>query len=66
MPKFTVIIEATISDSFPVEAETKEEALAIAAENYAKGVFVLDPANIDESRAAVIDGGCDEPEWREI
>ncbi|MBO7393625.1 MAG: hypothetical protein J6U98_05430 [Abditibacteriota bacterium] len=66
MPKYTIIIEATISDSFPVEADSPEEALAVAAENYANGVFVIDPQNIDEARAAVIDGGCDEPEWKEI
>ncbi len=41
--KFEILIEETISDTFYVDAETREEALSMARQKYQHGDFILEP-----------------------
>lgn len=44
--RFNILIEETVSDTFHVNAKTREEALLIAREKYRRGEFVLAPGNL--------------------
>ena len=44
--KFEILIEETISDTFYVEAETREEALSMARQKYQHGDFILEPGHL--------------------
>ena len=44
--KFKITIEEVITDDFWVEAETMEEAMEIAQNNYYSGEFVLEPGSL--------------------
>lgn len=44
--KISVTIEETISEAFEVEAESLEEAIALAEEKYYKGEFVLEAPDV--------------------
>lgn len=44
--QFEILIEETISDTFLINATTKEEAIRLAYEKYKKGEFLLAPGNL--------------------
>ena len=44
--KFEILIEETISDTFYVEAETREEVLSMARQKYQHGDFILEPGHL--------------------
>lgn len=44
--KFEILIEETISDTFYVDAETREEALSMARQKYQNGDFILEPGHL--------------------
>ncbi len=44
--KFEILIEETISDTFCVDAETREEALSMARQKYQHGDFILEPGHL--------------------
>ena len=46
MKIFKITIEETVSETFDIEAETMEEAMEIAEENYNNGDLVLEPGNL--------------------
>lgn len=58
--KYKVIIEEHVTETFCVEANSVDEALAITAEKYYDCEFVLEPGNISYRGMAI-----EEPEIRE-
>lgn len=44
--KFEILIEETISDTFYVDAETREEELSMARQKYQHGDFILEPGHL--------------------
>lgn len=44
--KFEILIEETISDTFYVDAETREKALSMARQKYQHGDFILEPGHL--------------------
>ncbi len=51
--RYIVSIEETISEDFEVYAETREDALEIAAKRYKNCEFVLDPGNLIYKQMAI-------------
>jgi hypothetical protein len=67
MPKFKVIIEEHVSETFEVEAEDIGVAMEIAEEKYNNGEFVLEPGNLTAKlMMAESDDGKDVTEWVEF
>jgi hypothetical protein len=67
MRKFKVHIEETISDTFTVEAETMEEAMAFAEYEYAVGNFVIHPQTPTcRQMMAECDENGEATEWEEF
>jgi hypothetical protein len=65
--KYTLVIEETVTDEFEVFAESREEALKKAIENYKKGIFVLEPGHVQHRQMAVVDPRKkDEIDWVEF
>lgn len=56
MPKFTVIIEETVSQDFDIEANSQEEAIKIARDKYRNGEFVLEPGNLELAQVMLYNG----------
>lgn len=56
MPKFTVVIEETVSQDFDVEANSQEEAIKIARDKYRNGEFVLEPGNLELAQIMLCNG----------
>lgn len=48
--RYTVLIEETVSEDFPVDAESEKEAEEKARELYRAGKLVLEPGNPEEVR----------------
>ena len=46
MPLYRINIEEMIVDTFEVEADSEDEAMEIAVDNYNSGIFVLEPGNL--------------------
>lgn len=44
--QFEILIEETISDTFCINANNKQEAILIAQEKYRQGEFILAPGNL--------------------
>ena len=67
MKKFKIVIEEMVSEEFEIEAETLEEAMEIAEEQYNNGTIVLEPGNLVAKQMMVEDvdtGEC--TEWTEF
>ena len=67
MKKFKITIEEMFSDQFEIEAETMEEAMEIAEEQYKEGFLVLEPGNLVAKQMCGEDpdtGDC--TEWTEF
>ena len=43
---FEILIEETISDTFYINAHTREEAVLLAQKKYRQGEFVLEPGHL--------------------
>ncbi len=63
--KYRILIEEVVSETFEVEAKTKEEALKIASHNYRECEFVLEPGNLESARMTLCDDDNDK-EWYDI
>ena len=61
--KYSISIEETIVGNFEVEANSKEEALAIAKNKYDNCEFVNEPGDLVEKRIAVKTNDEDVEEW---
>lgn len=57
--KYIIEIEETVVGNFEVEANSKEEALAIAKNKYDNCEFVNEPGELVEKRFAVRNNGED-------
>lgn len=66
MAKYTVTIEETVSQSFEVEAESAEEAMAIAEQKYNDGEFVLEPGELVSKQMAITSPDSETTEWTEF
>lgn len=67
MKKFRITIEEIVSEQFEIEAETLEEAMEIAEEEYNEGLLVLEPGTLVAKQMAGTDpdtGDC--TEWTEF
>lgn len=64
--KFVITIEEMLSDDFEVDAETAEEAMRIAEENYHTGKFVLVPGNLIFKQMAISSPTDETIEWTEF
>lgn len=67
MKKFKIVIEEMVSEEFEIEAETLEEAMEIAEEQYNNGTIVLEPGNLVAKQMMAEDvdtGEC--TEWTEF
>lgn len=51
--QFNISIEELISDTFSIEAESKEEALEKARALYREGDLVLEPGNLLDTKFTV-------------
>ena len=52
--KYFVNIEETVNGVFEVEANSKEEAYAVARDKYNNGEFVNEPGNVSFVQASVM------------
>ena len=66
MKKFIIAIEETVVDTFEVEANSAEEAMEIAEENYGNGEFVLKPGEVTFKQMSVIKPSEESTEWVEF
>lgn len=66
MSKFTVTIEEMVSQGFAVEAESAEEAMAIAEQKYHDGEFVLAPGELVSKQMAITSPESEATEWMEF
>lgn len=67
MKKFIIAIEEIVSEQFEIEAETMEEAMEIAEDQYKKGILVLEPGTLVAKQMCGTDpstGDC--TEWSEF
>lgn len=53
MKKYIVTIEETVVQGFEIEAESAEEAFALAEEQYDAGELVLEPGEVQMVQIAV-------------
>ena len=61
---FELTIEEVVSETFIIEANTHEEAVNIAKEQYDKGELVLNPGNLLSKKLAITnDENADSIEW---
>lgn len=60
MEKYKIIIEEHISKEFEVEANSPEEAEAIAEANYASGEWVVDSESVNAKLMAIAEPGTDD------
>ena len=60
MTRYQVIIEATVSQTFAVPADSPQQARYIAAVKYDSGEFALEPCHLVQARVAVHDPNGDE------
>lgn len=67
MKTFKITIEETVSETFDIEAETMEEAMEIAEEQYDEGSLVLEPGNLVAKQMMAEDEESGEStEWTEF
>jgi hypothetical protein len=64
--KYKIVIEETVAQEFEVEADSKEQALEEAKQNYYNCNFVLEPGEVQYKQMAVVDNDIDEYEWIEF
>ena len=53
MTQYQVVIEATVSQTFAVPADSPQQARYIAALKYDNGEFALEPGHLLQTRVAV-------------
>ena len=66
MKKFIIAIEETVVDEFEVEANSAEEAMEIAQENYRNGEFVLEPGEVTFKQMSVVKPSEESTGWVEF
>ena len=66
MKEYIITIEETVSQEFIVAAESEEEAMEIAEQNYNEGIFVLEPGNLTSKQMMCENPDGDVTEWVEF
>ena len=67
MKTFKITIEETVSETFDIEAETIEEAMEIAENDYNNGFLILEPGNLVAKQMMAEDEETNETtEWVEF
>lgn len=66
MKKYTITIEEMISKDFEIEANTAEEAMALAEYRYRAGEYVLAPGNLVAKQMAISSPNNEPTEWTEF
>ena len=66
MKKYIVTIEETVVQDFEIEAESAEEAFALAEEQYDAGELVLGPGEVQMVQIAVRGSGDEDVELTEL
>ncbi|MFR1565666.1 MAG: DpnD/PcfM family protein [Christensenellales bacterium] len=66
MKKYTITIEEMISEHFVIEANTAEEAMALAEDGYYAGKYVLAPGNLVAKQMAISSPADETTEWTEF
>ncbi len=66
MKKYIITIEESISKDFGIEADTAEEAMAIAEHRYRNGEYVLDPGDLVAKQMAITSPCNEATEWKEF
>lgn len=63
MKKYRVVIEETISEIFEIEADSEEEAVSGAIQEYNKGNFVVSADNVEYRQISVVDENGEFTDW---
>lgn len=66
MKKFVIAIEETVVEEFEVKANSANEALYIAQNNYKKGEFVISPGEVQSKKISVVNPKSESSEWIEF
>ncbi|MBR1806148.1 MAG: hypothetical protein IJ774_07175 [Selenomonadaceae bacterium] len=66
MKKYHVVIEETVSDTFEVEATSKENAISAAIREYNAGNFVVGSDNVEHRQISVVDDDGELTDWVEF
>ena len=66
MKKYIVTIKETVVQDFEIEAESAEEAFALAEEQYDAGELVLEPGEVQMVQIAVSDPDDEDVEGTEV
>ena len=53
--QYLILVEETVSASFPLEAENLKEALKLAETLYRKGRWVLEPGHLEDVQFMVVE-----------
>ncbi len=64
--KFVIAIEETVAQEFEIIADTAEEAVEIAKEQYKKGIIVLSPGEAQFRQMAIVKPEKESTEWCEF
>lgn len=63
MRKYRVVIEETISEEFEIEANSEEEAVSKAIQEYKSGNFVIGSDNVEHRQISVVDKDGELTNW---
>lgn len=63
MRKYRVVIEETISEEFEIEANSEEDAVSKAIQEYEAGNFVVGSDNVECRQISVVDKEGELTDW---
>ena len=63
MKKYRLIIEETISETFEIEANSKEEAISGAIQKYNNGNFVVGSDNVEHRQISIMGDNGELTDW---
>ena len=66
MKKYHVVIEEIISEEFEIEANSEEDAISKAINEYDSGSFVLSPGNVEGRQIAIVGEDDEFKDWIEF
>ena len=63
MRKYHVVIEETISEEFEIEANSEEDAVSNAIQEYKAGNFIVGPDNVECRQISLVDEDGELTNW---
>ena len=63
MRKYRVVIEETVSEEFEIEANSEEDAVSKAIQEYEAGNFVVSSDNVGGRQISVVDKDGELTDW---